>query len=96
MLQTSRPPLSSYWDTRNVGVCALGLVSCEVNSAVCKHNPPLYPSAPSSLPKPTYFLLYLHKTLPASLVVGQSVQGATLKGEEWAKILPQPSSPLTE
>lgn len=38
------------------------LMPCEVSSAVCKHDPPLYPSAPSSLPKPTPLPHYQHET----------------------------------
>lgn len=71
-------------------------MSCEVNSTVCKHDPPLYPSAPSSPPKPTSFPLYLHMILPASLVLGQSVQGAATKGEEGAKASPHLTNSLTE
>lgn len=62
-------------------------MSCEVSRAVCKHDPPLYPSAPSSLLKPTSFPLYLHMTHSASLVFGQ---GFTIKGEEGAKIFLHP------
>lgn len=72
--------------------CHVKLTALCVNMTLL-YIPVLHPPSP---PKPTSFPLYLHMILPASLVLGQSVQGAAIKGEEGAKVFPHSTNSLTE
>lgn len=58
------------------------LMSCEVNSAECKHDSPPDPSVLNSLPSPTSFSLYLSMTVAAGHVVGQLIQRDSIKAKQ--------------
>lgn len=64
VIATGREPhiLLLTWILGKLECVLQKLMSCEVNSTVCKQDPPLNPTAPLSLPGPTSFSCYLNMT----------------------------------